>query len=194
MQRFFFFCFRKVDIYIGGLDNSRKLPTGLTTTRSYYSDDLTWCFRKLEPERSWTDLFGVLTIGSWLMVVASVMIHSVILFFFARLDYISRDWMYYLHTCFFLFLGAPGFYRPRSNVIRCVYSIHLIVGIAWNAIFCSLWISSISKEGRLSVAQISSIEEAIDNNYQLVGRINIFDYKVLIIFVLLIKSDRSMQN
>lgn len=127
---------------------------------------------------SWLDLFGVLTVNSWLMVIASILAHALILHLFTRLDHIRLDWMYCLHTSFYLFLGAPGFYKPKSNIVRCVYSIHLIIGIAFNAIFCSLWISSISEDGRLNVAQISSIEEAIAKNYRLLGEINISNYKV----------------
>lgn len=176
-----FLNFRKFDVFIGGLDISQRLPSDLTTTTSYYVDDITWCMRKAEPKSNILDLLGVMTPGSWLMAIITVITNSFVFFYFGRLEQSFKDWIYYLHTCYYLFLGAPGFYRPKTNKVRIVYGLHLIVGIAWNAIFCSLWISALSKGNGLNTGQMTSIEEAIDSGYQLAG-VNITSlYKVTFI-------------
>lgn len=156
-----------LDVLIGGIDVNRQLPSQITATIQYLSDDLTWCFGRPIPSLRWTDLFKVLTLSAWIGEFFIILTNAIVLYYFLRLDNYLRDILRYILMSFFLQLGAPNHYNPQSSIVRLVYGTNLVVGFMWNSIFSALWIGTMSK--MYSEVQYQAIDEAISHDFSLVG-------------------------
>lgn len=109
----------------------------------------------------------MLTLGAWFSQVGVILLNAFVLYHFLRLDGLFKDWINYIVMSLYLQIGAPINYNPRNRIVRCVYGTNLVVGFMWNAIFCALWISSLSK--MFDEVRIRSISEAVAEGYHFAG-------------------------
>lgn len=56
-SKFFSIIFRKIDIFIGALNENLQTRQNLSASWSYYQDSLTWCVQLKKPFPKWQNIF-----------------------------------------------------------------------------------------------------------------------------------------
>lgn len=165
---------RSFDLLIGGLMiNHFEKSALISTTRPYAYDDLTWCFRKLEPHPLLVNIYLMFSLEVWITQVTIVTATVFLWYLFLRYDGIYWRIQEYLHIGFLIFAMSTVHYRPQNGFVRIVIGIHFLGALLFNIIFCSLWIDGFTKS--YNEEQVETIAQAINLNFQFAGDKNLLN-------------------
>lgn len=161
-------CFRKPDILIGALNMHQQQQ--FVMARPYYHDVLTWCVQKAKPIPTWKNLFRMCT-DPIIWAIYTVMAISVIFmgYFLQQFEDFQPkyDW---LRLTFMAVCCMSGFvcdYKPKIISNRIFFMFCVFGAMIYVITMMSLILKCLCNP--IFEDQIETIEEIIDNSYDLVG-------------------------
>lgn len=157
---------RKADLLIAGIDDSLMLSftKKLWISRTYMSDDMTWCVAKVKPCPLWSNIFQIFTFITWIAVLTTIFTIAVIIKYFLRIDKRSENYMWALLLSIAAIIGKSITYNPSRVSIRVMMVFLFLYGLIISTSFCTFLISSLTQPrfGR----QIDNLPDAIKAGFK----------------------------
>lgn len=137
-------------------------------------DERTWCVSRAKPIPVWLNVWQITTKPIWCLALAAIYFEGLILYLLMKHGQKhAKSMKNELHYCVLIvampaFIGMPHTtYHPKSRRVRLFIALILISGIlistAWNCFLIKVLTRPIYG------AQIVSVAELIENDYDLVG-------------------------
>lgn len=164
------FNFRKIDIFIGALDENILTKEYFDASHSYYYDSLTWCVRQRQPIAKWKNFFRLCR-DPTVYTIYTIMSISVVFtcYFMQQYEFLQPKWdglsillMAIANVC-----GSGSNYKPKIASHRIFFIIGVLGGILLNIILTSFTVIFMSNQ--IFGNQIESIQEIVENRFDLVG-------------------------
>lgn len=111
-------------------------------------------------------MLHLLDLGMWIVQVVFDIVMGAIFFYILRFDNVFKCyvWNVIIFTGMAVGLSVP--YKPTNWLVRIFFYMVTLYGLQWNAVFCALLISVITKP--IISWQLDNIVDAMYYNYQIV--------------------------
>lgn len=164
--------FSFVDILIGGF---RQKPRDLfATSIAYMQDERTWCVSRAKQIPVWLNMWRITTKTIWCLAFITIYVEGLILYLLMQYErghagFMKKDY----HYCVLImataaFTGMPHMtYRPKSKRMSLFIGLMLLTGILISTAWTCFLIKALTRP--IYGAQISTVSELIENNFDLVG-------------------------
>lgn len=140
----------------------------LSSTASYYRDDLTWCIQRAKPLGHWQNIF-LFTKDQELWYIGSATFVICVFVSYALLQYENEDYDLFSSgvIIYLALIGLPSFHRPSNTSNRAIFCFLQLSSLILNTFFRSFLIIVLthSNVGR----QLASISGLIENSFVLTG-------------------------
>ena len=163
---------RKVDLLIGGLTEDPKNAHHSSSTKAYYRDDLTWCTMRAKPLPVWQNIFTIIKKELWVIIFILGYLHGLLFFVLTRYDddydHTRRDVHYTtLIVSLPIVIGFNQSFQPKSALVRSYYGLVVLGCLVGVVTFTTFLIKVLTVP--IDGNQVSTIEEIIGQNFELVG-------------------------
>lgn len=160
---------RKIDLFIGALEENLITNGSLIASSSYYYDEIRWCIPKPKPLPLWNAILHICTDP---IVFIAFSLHAIFItagcYFIQQFEHHQKWDLYRISVngirCYAGY-GCP--YKPKNNANRLGAAGVFLGSFLFNIILCTK-ITMLSTTP-IHDAQLKSITTAIDNGFQLVG-------------------------
>lgn len=138
----------------------------------YYRDDITWCVSRAKPIPVFFNIWQLLRKEIWILLFALGYVHGSVIYILMKHDKnyncLRRDFHYtVLLVSLPAIIGYNQAYQPKASFIRIIYISMLLFGIIQLATFNSYLLKVLTFP--IHHVQITTVNEIIENNYELVG-------------------------
>lgn len=160
---------RKIDVYIGTLEENSLTDKYLASTQSYHTDSLTWCVQKAKQVPVYSKIFYLC--NDPIVYAVFILQNTVLCIVCYYLQQFERPQWDYLGISFngvCLFLGFPCPYQANNNANRVLFMSILLGGIIFVTTLSTIVIKLSTSP--IYNTQIQTIDEIVDNyHFDLVG-------------------------
>lgn len=168
LKKIIIFFFRKVDLFIGALDESPAIRHHLIASRPYYHDHLTWCVQKAKPIPLWKNIFHLCR--NWEVYMGLLIAVMTLLPFFYYLfqyEHPIQTWNETLLMIFRVAIGISANIEPKSNPFRITYAFGLLAGTIFSIVLNAIIMRNVTTP--ILRPQIQTIEEITNGDFKLMG-------------------------
>lgn len=137
-------------------------------------DERTWCVSRAKPIPVWMNLWQITTKPIWCLALAAIYFEGLILYLLTKHErghagFMKKDFQYcVMMMAMPAFAGMPQTtYRPKSRRVRLFIGLMLITGILISTVWNCFLIKVLTRP--IYGAQIVTVAELIENDYDLVG-------------------------
>lgn len=164
----FIIIFSNKHILIGGFSKRDLFGNSLaSTSHLYITDYATWCIAAAEKQSSWKNIFYIFSNQLWSIIAITFVIIILVIFVFAKIERKKHDYMWAFMYSVKVNIGfMPGFI-PKKFFARIIVFMLLLYGLISSTLFQSATVSSMTSNRYQE--QISSISEAIENDFEISG-------------------------
>lgn len=159
-----------MDIFIGALSENPLTERKFTSSNSYYYNTLTWCVQKKQPIPNWQNiLYYCRDPMLYVLSISSSIAALFFIYFIQQFEHFQPKWDWHRLALagFCLMCGFVSDYKPNnlSNRVFCCFWIYssMFFIISATCIFIGFMTTNIYEN------QIRSINEIINNNFELIG-------------------------
>lgn len=156
--------FRKIDLIIGGLYSPIDIKETISTTISYFQDDITWCVPVAKHKMNWESLYFLHDLNTWITSFSLDYLLGAVFFYMLRFDNIFKCYAWNVLLSLIIGTGGSVNYQPKNTLTRIYYILIAIYGLEYNILLNSFMISILTKP--LQIWQIDNINDAIINNFE----------------------------
>lgn len=155
------------DILIGGMDRDMRVAKTLWISIPYIQDDQTWCVATARPRDIWRNIFGIYTMFTWSILIATIFFIASVIYAFMQLEHRPENYAWTLLVGMAAALGQTGSYEPWRTSIRVFMCFLFMYGLVMSTSFSSFLISILTRP-RFKT-QINTVRSAIDAGFQFTG-------------------------
>lgn len=150
---------------IGGYYSSKEIDEKISTTKSYFQDDITWCVANAKYKMKFEKLLYVLKPEIWFIHWSLDFLMGAVFFYIFRFDNVFKCYVWNVITFMIIHMGGSVVYQPKNMLARIVYILVAFYGLEWSTLYNSFLISVLTNP--LPRWQIATINDAIYYNYEL---------------------------
>lgn len=161
------FFFRKIDIFIGALEENLITNKHLVASHPYHHDHITWCVQKRKPIPVWKNVFYLCNNPLLYLILTLESVTVLIGGYIFQMFEPRQKWDYnkFIIEGFRCMLGFPCSFSPETCTIPSGYIFMLFAGII-NAVVMNVALILLTTNPVLNL-QIQSIQEIIDGSFTL---------------------------
>lgn len=157
--------------HLFGLDN-------LTSSTSYYQDDLTWCIQRAKFLPLYFNYFYITDTIVWLIIVILLLTLATVFYLWTQFDlkYKYRNHHDWFSLCFAVlgaYLGISPRFKPMHTVPRVLYALLLLLSVLVVSLV-GFYLLNFMKVP-IPYQQMKSLDEIIDADYRFMGSLDVLN-------------------
>lgn len=151
---------------VGGHITSLNVEGNISTTTSYFQDDITWCVPIAKQQPLVFNMLYLLELEMWFVHVVLDAVMGSIFFYILRFDRVLKCFAWNVILFIEIGMGIPVVYTPKNTLARFVFILCSIYGLEWSTVFSSFLISTLTKPQ--TTQQVDNVMKALQYNYEFI--------------------------
>lgn len=149
------------------MDNDARVQKSLWISIPYIQDDQTWCVATARLQDVWQNIFGIYTVGAWLLLVGAIFFNALIIYLLTRVYNPEKSYVWTLLIGMASAIGQYASYEPQRTSIRVMMIFLFMYGIVMSASFSSFLLGILTRP-RFKL-QVDNLHLAIQYDFKYVG-------------------------